>query len=120
MSWYSESKGPCNRAAVYVTFTLSSLSRLPSSRSVSHAAMSGIRLALRYNWETLKQNPFGEVAGSLGDLGTLLPIMTALTASGAISLTSTLLFSGLANILSGAFFGIPIVVCGIHLSFSGI
>lgn len=72
--------------------------------------MSSIPRSLRYNWDTLRRDPFSEIAGSLGDLGTLLPIMTALTASGAISLTSTLLFSGLANILSGAFFGIPIVV----------
>lgn len=65
---------------------------------------------MRYNWRTIRSDPFGEIAGSLGDLGSLIPIMTALTASGTISLTSTLLFSGISNIVSGAFFGIPLVV----------
>lgn len=66
--------------------------------------------SFKYNVQTLKDNPLGEIAGSLGDLGTLLPLMTALTAGGSISLTSTLIFSGAFNICSGAFFGVPIVV----------
>lgn len=63
-----------------------------------------------YNWATIRNNALGEVAGSLGDLGTLLPIMVALTAAQSISLTSTLIFSGIFNIMSGTIFGIPIVV----------
>lgn len=119
MSWYCRGIRICVRHVHFCVISrcFSTPLHPPSSCSVSYIAMSGLRLTLRYNWETLRRNPFGEIAGSLGDLGTLLPIMTALTASGAISLTSTLLFSGLANILSGAFFGIPIVVCGIHLLF---
>lgn len=66
--------------------------------------------SFKHNVQTLKDNPLGEIAGSLGDLGTLLPLMTALTAGGSISLTSTLIFSGVFNICSGAFFGVPIVV----------
>ncbi|PWW76625.1 hypothetical protein C7212DRAFT_351778 [Tuber magnatum] len=66
--------------------------------------------SFEHNWQTLKENPLGEIAGSLGDLGTLLPLMTALTAGGSISLTATLIFSGVFNVYSGAFFGIPIVV----------
>ncbi|KAG0641216.1 hypothetical protein HOY80DRAFT_1015104 [Tuber brumale] len=66
--------------------------------------------SFNYNLRTLRDNPLGEIAGSLGDLGTLLPLMTALTAGKSISLTATLIFSGLFNIYSGAFFGVPIVV----------
>ncbi|KAI5853149.1 hypothetical protein DFP73DRAFT_489784 [Morchella snyderi] len=72
--------------------------------------MPSIIQSMKYNWRTLFNDPFGEIAGSLGDLGTLIPVITALTASGNISLTSTLLFSGISNIVSGAFFGIPLVV----------
>lgn len=72
--------------------------------------MPSIIQSMKYNWRTLLNDPFGEIAGSLGDLGTLIPVMTALTASGNISLTSTLLFSGISNIVSGAFFGVPLVV----------
>lgn len=36
--------------------------------------------------------------------------MVALTASGSISLTSTLVFSGIWNFISGSLFGVPVVV----------
>ncbi|KAF8477170.1 hypothetical protein BDZ91DRAFT_647331 [Kalaharituber pfeilii] len=63
-----------------------------------------------YNYNALKQHPWSEVAGSLGDLGVLLPIMTALAKEGMIDINSTLIFSGLFNIISGIIFGIPIAV----------
>ena len=66
--------------------------------------------AMSYNLQMLKSNPWGEIAGSLGDLGTLLPLMTAMALTGSISLNSTLIFSGLFNIMSGAVFGVPLVV----------
>ncbi|KAA8894052.1 hypothetical protein FN846DRAFT_1002024 [Sphaerosporella brunnea] len=69
-----------------------------------------VRQSFRNNWHCLRRNPLGELAGSLGDLGTLLPIMVAMTASGTISLPSTLVFSGIWNVLSGTLFGVPIVV----------
>ncbi|TGZ76559.1 hypothetical protein EX30DRAFT_312267 [Ascodesmis nigricans] len=63
-----------------------------------------------YNWTSMRRNALGELSGSLGDLGTLLPIMVALTAAKSISLSSTLIFSGIFNIISGTVFGIPIAV----------
>ena len=72
--------------------------------------MTSIAESITYNLRTVARNPLGEVAGALGDLGTLLPLMTALASAGCISLTSTLIFSGAFNILTGAYFGIPLVV----------
>lgn len=63
----------------------------------------------RYNLRTFRNQPLAEISGSLGDLGTLLPILLALS-HGYISLPSTLVFAGLANILTGVFFGIPLPV----------
>lgn len=70
-----------------------------------------------YNLETFRQQPLKEISGSMGDLGTLLPIIIALAADpdntgskAPISLPSTLVFGGLANILTGLFFGIPLPV----------
>jgi len=63
-----------------------------------------------YNLKTIRENPLAELSGSLGDLGTLLPLMIALTLTGSISLSSTLVFSGLANIVTGLFFGVPLPV----------
>ncbi|KAF2465562.1 uncharacterized protein BDR25DRAFT_306664 [Lindgomyces ingoldianus] len=64
----------------------------------------------KYNVETFRSQPLAELSGSLGDLGTLLPLMTALVLTRSISLPSTLLFTGAANILTGAAFGIPLPV----------
>lgn len=71
----------------------------------------------RYNLETFRRQPLREISSSMGDLGTLLPIIIALVTThteedgeGTISLASTLVFGGLANILTGLFFGIPLPV----------
>lgn len=72
--------------------------------------ISHLRLVARHNVSTLRSSPFAELSGSLGDLGTLLPLMIALTLNSSISLSSTLVFSGLANILTGVTFGIPLPV----------
>ncbi|KAF2628647.1 hypothetical protein BU25DRAFT_409677 [Macroventuria anomochaeta] len=64
----------------------------------------------RHNVQTLKAQPLAELSGSLGDLGTLLPLMTALVITNSISLPSTLLFTGAANVFTGIAFGIPLPV----------
>lgn len=76
-----------------------------------------LRGVQRYNLETFRQQPLREISGSMGDLGTLLPIIIALATDAnntgrkpPISLSSTLVFGGLANILTGLFFGIPLPV----------
>ena len=62
------------------------------------------------NVQTLRQQPLQEISGAFGDLGTLLPILISFFNRNEISLSSTLVFSGLANILTGAWFGIPLPV----------
>ncbi|KAK2782551.1 hypothetical protein FQN53_009684 [Emmonsiellopsis sp. PD_33] len=63
-----------------------------------------------YNLRTLRRHALAEISGAVGDLGTFLPIVIALTVNNSISLPSTLIFSGLYNILTGMFFGIPLPV----------
>lgn len=62
------------------------------------------------NAATFRRAPLAEVSGSLGDLGTLLPLMIALAVQGSIQLGSTLVFSGVFNVLTGVVFGIPLPV----------
>ena len=68
------------------------------------------------NTRVFRQQPLQEISGSFGDLGTLLPILIALASKsrtldyGPISVSSTLVFSGLANIFTGVIFGIPLPV----------
>ena len=63
-----------------------------------------------HNLSTFLRSPLSEISGSFGDLGTLLPILIALTLNNSISLSSTLVSSGLANIYTGVLFGIPLPV----------
>ncbi|CZT10143.1 related to sulfate transporter [Rhynchosporium agropyri] len=62
------------------------------------------------NVATFRSSPLSEISGSLGDLGTLLPLMIALAVNDSISLSSTLFFSGVWNVLTGVAFGIPLPV----------
>lgn len=52
----------------------------------------------------------GELSGSLGDLGTLLPIMLSLSLTGQVDLTASLIFGGIWNILTGLTFRMPMCV----------
>jgi hypothetical protein len=59
-----------------------------------------LRRVQRHNIETFRAQPLSELSGSLGDL-----VITH-----SISLPSTLLFTGAANIFTGVAFGIPLPV----------
>ncbi|KAF4974368.1 hypothetical protein FZEAL_8723 [Fusarium zealandicum] len=72
--------------------------------------LSDLRRVNRNNLATIRASPWAEISGSLGDLGTLLPLMIALAAQGSVHLGSTLVFTGLFNILTGVFYGIPLPV----------
>ncbi|KAJ5094829.1 hypothetical protein N7456_010690 [Penicillium angulare] len=69
-----------------------------------------LREITAHNVQTFKRNYVNEISGSLGDLGTFLPLAIALAVNGTVSLASTLIFSGVYNILTGLFFGIPLPV----------
>ncbi|KAJ2555656.1 hypothetical protein GGH19_001373 [Coemansia sp. RSA 1807] len=51
-----------------------------------------------------------EFSGALGDIGTLVPILISLTLQGSASLTSSLFFGGLWNIMTGFIYGVPMCV----------
>jgi hypothetical protein len=72
--------------------------------------LTRLRSIQRHNLETFRQHPLAEISGSVGDLGTFLPIVIALTITHQISLPATFIFTGIFNILTGCFFGIPLPV----------
>lgn len=72
--------------------------------------LAHVRLVNRHNVATFRRAPLAEISGSLGDLGTLLPLMIALAVQGSVHLGSTLVFSGLFNVATGLAFGIPLPV----------
>ncbi|KAK2059969.1 sulfate transporter [Colletotrichum caudatum] len=72
--------------------------------------LSHLKQVQQRNVATLRRSYLAEISGALGDLGTLLPLMIALAVQGSIHLDSTLVFSGISNIVTGAVFGIPLPV----------
>eukprot|EP00966_Prymnesium_polylepis_P052253 1210024-Prymnesium_polylepis.1 len=66
------------------------------------------RLAcLRRLWAQLT---LAEVSGSLGDLGTLIPLMVPLAQQGSIHFVPALFFAGVANVATGLVWDVPMCV----------
>jgi MFS superfamily sulfate permease-like transporter len=51
-----------------------------------------------------------EIAGSLGDLGTFLPLLVGMTLGNGLDFAAALFFAGLFNIVTGLAFAIPMAV----------
>ena len=51
-----------------------------------------------------------EIAGSLGDLGTFLPLLVAMSAQNGLDFSAALFFAGLFNLITGMTFAIPMAV----------
>lgn len=58
----------------------------------------------------LKTTLWSELSGAVGDLGTYIPIVLALTLVNGLDLGTTLLFTALYNAITGFLFGIPMPV----------
>ncbi|XP_027344634.1 molybdate transporter 2 [Abrus precatorius] len=58
----------------------------------------------------LKTSIASEISGAVGDLGTYIPIVLALSLVNNLDLTTTLVFTALYNIATGLLFGLPMPV----------
>ncbi|KAL5703617.1 TATA-binding protein-associated factor mot1 [Ranunculus cassubicifolius] len=56
------------------------------------------------------RSKWSELNGAMGDLGTYIPIVLALTLSDNLNLGITLIFTGIYNIITGVFYGVPMPV----------
>ncbi|KAF9199042.1 hypothetical protein BGZ49_010884 [Haplosporangium sp. Z 27] len=88
---------------------------LPSTREQGSEQPLGIVGSFKANVEDRLRSfksgfRLGELSGSLGDLGTLLPIMLSLSLTGQVDLTASLIFGGLWNIFTGLAFRMPMCV----------
>lgn len=51
-----------------------------------------------------------EIAGSLGDMGTFLPLLLAMSLTNGLDFSSSLFFAGLFNVVTGMLFSVPMAV----------
>lgn len=51
-----------------------------------------------------------EIAGSLGDLGTFLPLLVGMVSQNGLNFAAALFFAGFFNVITGITFGIPMAV----------
>lgn len=77
--------------------------------------MSGIRHETEGKatvWRVLRHARLdrNEIAGSLGDLGTFLPLLVGMAAQNGLDFAAALFFAGLFNIVTGLTFSIPMAV----------
>ncbi|GAU15130.1 hypothetical protein TSUD_08680, partial [Trifolium subterraneum] len=56
------------------------------------------------------RSKWAEINGAMGDLGTYIPIVLALTLAKDLNLGTTLIFNGIYNIITGVIYGIPMPV----------
>ncbi|OIW15051.1 hypothetical protein TanjilG_13978 [Lupinus angustifolius] len=73
------------------------------------------KASFSFNVEKVKTNlilrsKWAELNGAMGDLGTYIPIVLALTLARDLNLGTTLIFTGIYNILTGAIYGVPMPV----------
>ncbi|KAJ7962914.1 Molybdate transporter [Quillaja saponaria] len=88
------------------------------STEVNQSEVSTTTPLLRNRWRhpripntiKLKTTLSSEISGSVGDLGTFIPIVLAMSLVSHIDLTTTLLFTSLYNIVTGLLFGLPMPV----------
>ncbi|CDP18432.1 unnamed protein product [Coffea canephora] len=58
----------------------------------------------------LFRSKWAEINGAMGDLGTYIPIILALTLAKDLNLGTTLIFTGVYNFVTGAIYGVPMPV----------
>ncbi|GAU39207.1 hypothetical protein TSUD_270510 [Trifolium subterraneum] len=56
------------------------------------------------------RSKWSELNGAMGDLGTYIPIVLALTLARDLNLGTTLIFNGVYNIITGIIYGVPMPV----------
>ncbi|KAK7384792.1 hypothetical protein VNO78_30495 [Psophocarpus tetragonolobus] len=83
----------------------------PSSSSSSVSNGLSTKVVVKKVKENLTfDSKWGELNGAMGDLGTYIPIVLALTLARDLNLGTTLIFTGVYNIITGAIYGVPMPV----------
>ncbi|PIN14207.1 hypothetical protein CDL12_13161 [Handroanthus impetiginosus] len=80
----------------------------PQDQNRETAKWSSISMKLKQN--LVFRSKLAELNGAMGDLGTYIPIILALTLAKNLDLGTTLIFTGIYNFVTGAIYGVPMPV----------
>ncbi|KAH0720873.1 hypothetical protein KY285_006650 [Solanum tuberosum] len=83
-------------------------STLQENNPHSQAPKPNFMLKLKEN--LIFKSKWAELNGAMGDLGTYIPIVLALTLASHLNLGTTLIFTGVYNFVTGAIYGVPMPV----------
>ncbi|XP_061359579.1 molybdate transporter 1-like [Gastrolobium bilobum] len=81
---------------------------IPTNPPATKFSAKGVVQKVRTN--LIFRSKWGELNGAMGDLGTYIPIVLALTLARDLNLGTTLIFTGVYNIITGAIYGVPMPV----------
>lgn len=87
-----------------------SANRKPWTLNVIHGVHSFLGKIMQTIIFAYKNMTWSEISGSLGDLGTYIPLVVVLARKRSIYLAPALFFGGLANLLTGLFWDVPMCV----------
>ncbi|KAG5413143.1 hypothetical protein IGI04_000710 [Brassica rapa subsp. trilocularis] len=87
---------------------MESQSRISPPETPKRSPFTGIFHKLKTN--LVFRSKLAEINGAMGDLGTYIPIVLALTLAKDLDLGTTLIFTGIYNAVTGAVYGVPMPV----------
>ncbi|XP_058111418.1 molybdate transporter 1 [Magnolia sinica] len=76
----------------------------------TNGACSASNLIQKIRNNLILRSKWAELNGAMGDLGTYIPIIMALTLAKDLNLGITLIFTGIYNIITGMIYGVPMPV----------
>ncbi|CAL8996721.1 unnamed protein product [Prunus brigantina] len=82
----------------------------PQSQSSAPPPSFSAKVVSQVKSNLIFKSKWAELNGAVGDLGTYIPIVVALTLSRDLNLGTTLIFTGVYNIITGAIYGVPMPV----------
>ncbi|KAH6835874.1 molybdate transporter 1 [Perilla frutescens var. hirtella] len=82
----------------------------PDSDPTRSSIPSPSHVAEKLRRNLLFRSKWAELNGAMGDLGTYIPIILALTLAKNLDLGTTLIFTGAYNFVTGAIYGVPMPV----------
>ncbi|XP_020203261.1 molybdate transporter 1 [Cajanus cajan] len=86
------------------------ISNPETSQTAPTTRFSGNVIIQKAKSNLFLRSKWGEVNGAMGDLGTYIPIVLSLALSKDLNLGTTLIFTGIYNIITGAIYGVPMPV----------